>query len=76
MNMSTDRETSASKQMMEALHEQREWLRVTLSSIGDAVITTDAKGCVTFLKPDGSVLDRLDTRERSEEAAGRGFQDR
>ena len=25
----------------EALYEQREWLRVTLSSIGDAVITTD-----------------------------------
>ena len=28
----------------EALHEQREWLRVTLSSIGDAVITTDTSG--------------------------------
>ena len=41
--MSTDRETSASKQMTEALHEQPEWLRVTLSSIGDAVITTDPK---------------------------------
>jgi len=39
--MSTDRETLASKQMTEALHEQREWLRVTLSSIDDAVITTD-----------------------------------
>jgi PAS domain S-box-containing protein len=35
----------------EALHEQQEWLRVTLSSIGDAVITTDTKGCVTFLNP-------------------------
>jgi PAS domain S-box-containing protein len=35
----------------EALDEQREWLRVTLSSIGDAVITTDTKGCVTFLNP-------------------------
>jgi len=30
-------------------HEQQEWLRVTLSSIGDAVITTDTQGCVTFL---------------------------
>jgi PAS domain S-box-containing protein len=47
--MGTDRETSGSKQ--EALHEQREWLRVTLSSIGDAVITTDTKGSVTFLNP-------------------------
>ncbi|MGI9066338.1 MAG: hypothetical protein ACR2HX_08040 [Pyrinomonadaceae bacterium] len=35
----------------EALDEQREWLRVTLSSIGDAVITTDIKGCITFLNP-------------------------
>src|SRR5688572_6342304 len=33
----------------EALHEQRGWLPVILSSIGDAVITTDIKGCVTFL---------------------------
>ena len=34
-----------------ALHEQREWLRVTLSSIGDAVITTDTSGNITFLNP-------------------------
>jgi PAS domain S-box-containing protein len=33
----------------DALHEQREWLRVTLSSIGDAVISTDVRGNVTFL---------------------------
>src|SRR6187399_2829023 len=33
----------------EAIHEQRDWLLVTLSSIGDAVITTDAEGRVTFL---------------------------
>ena len=29
--------------------EQREWLRVTLSSIGDAFVTADALGVVTFL---------------------------
>lgn len=34
-----------------ALHEQRDWLLVTLSSIGDAVITTDTEGRVTFLNP-------------------------
>lgn len=35
----------------ESYHEQRDWLRVTLSSIGDAVITTDSDGRVTFLNP-------------------------
>ena len=35
----------------ELLHEQRDWLRVTLSSIGDAIITTDTQGRVTFLNP-------------------------
>jgi len=36
---------------VEALHEQRDWLLVTLSCIGDAVITTDFAGRVTFLNP-------------------------
>lgn len=34
-----------------ALHEEREWFRVTLSSIGDAVLTTDTEGRLTFLNP-------------------------
>jgi len=33
------------------VQRQREWLRVTLQSIGDAVITTDAAGKVTSLNP-------------------------
>jgi PAS domain S-box-containing protein len=39
-----------------ALHEQREWLHVTLSSIGDAVIVTDSQGQVTFLNPVAAAL--------------------
>ena len=35
----------------EELHEQREWLRVTLSCVGDAVITADADGGVTSINP-------------------------
>ena len=33
------------------LREQRELLRVTLSSIGDAVVTTDEEGSITFMNP-------------------------
>ena len=40
-----------SPENIEALHDQRHWLLVTLSSIGDAVITTDAELRVTFLNP-------------------------
>jgi PAS domain S-box-containing protein len=39
-----------------ALREQREWLHVTLSSIGDAVIATDAAGRVAFLNPVAEAL--------------------
>src|SRR5262249_11529685 len=48
---------------------QREWLRVTLASIGDGVITTDSEGRVTFLN---SVAESL-TGWRQEQAAGRPF---
>jgi PAS domain S-box-containing protein len=40
----------------EVLYEQKEWLRVTLSSIGDAVIATDTQGRVTFLNPVAQAL--------------------
>ncbi len=35
----------------EELRRNRQWLEITLSSIGDAVIATDACGKVTFLNP-------------------------
>jgi len=34
-----------------ALEKQRQWLQVTLGSIGDAVIATGRDGAVTFLNP-------------------------
>ncbi len=37
------------KRAEERLHREREWLRVTLSSVGDGVIATDTEGKVTFL---------------------------
>lgn len=39
----------ARRRAEEALRKQSEWLRVTLSSIGDAVISTDVEGRVTFM---------------------------
>lgn len=36
-------------QLYEQTQRQRERLRVTLVSIGDAVITTDREGCITFM---------------------------
>ncbi len=47
-------------------HEQREWLSVTLDSIGDAVIATDAKGFIEFLNPAAESL----TGWKAEEAIG------
>ena len=39
------------KRLERKLHEERELAQVTLHSIGDAVITTDAAGMVTYLNP-------------------------
>ncbi len=64
--MDTDREKSESRQTAKASQEQRELLRVTLSSIGDAVITTDKEIRVTFLNPVAETL----TGWTQEEATG------
>jgi PAS domain S-box-containing protein len=60
-------DATARKRAEEALRQQREWLHVTLSSIGDAVIATDTNGAVTFLNPVAESL----TRWKEEEARGR-----
>ena len=39
----------ARRRAEEVLRKQSDWLRVTLSSIGDAVISTDVEGRVTFM---------------------------
>ena len=51
----------------EELHRQREWLRVTLASIGDGVVAADGRGLVTFLNPVAEAL----TGWSPAEAAGR-----
>ncbi|MEN6626223.1 MAG: PAS domain S-box protein [Candidatus Sumerlaeia bacterium] len=42
---------SQRKRAEEELRRNREWLSVTLSSIGDAVVAADADGAITFFNP-------------------------
>jgi PAS domain S-box-containing protein len=58
--------TDPRQQTDQALHFQPEWCRAILASIGDAVITTDINGGVTFLNPVAQSL----TGWTQEEAAG------
>src|SRR5437879_2262861 len=60
-------EVARRKQVETELRRERERLQLTLSSIGDAVIVTDADGCVTFLNP---VAQRLTGWSR-EDAVGK-----
>ena len=58
-------------EMETKLKESEAWLYTTLKSIGDAVITTDTKGIVTFMNPVARSL----TGWRLEEAMGRPLAD-
>lgn len=64
------REIEERKHAEEEAHARREWLRVTLASIGDAVIATDSDGLVTFITPAATEL----TGRKSGEAIGRPIQ--
>jgi PAS domain S-box-containing protein len=65
-----ERELVSAKEALERksgeLAEQREFFRVTLSSIGDGVIATDTEGRITFLNPVAEAL----TGWKSDEAIG------
>ncbi|MUH00154.1 EAL domain-containing protein [Scytonema sp. UIC 10036] len=45
------RDTTESKRLEKALYEEKELAQVTLQSIGDAVITTDAIGQIKYMNP-------------------------
>jgi PAS domain S-box-containing protein len=64
-------EINVRKAAERALAEQRERFRVTLSSIGDAVITTDREARITFMN---DIAERL-TGWSLREAMGRGLTD-
>src|ERR671939_1309345 len=54
-----------------ALRQQREWLQVTLASIGDAVITIDSGGSIIFINPVAEAL----TKWPQDIAVGRPLQE-
>jgi len=56
-------------QMERKLMENERWLSTTLKSIGDAVITTDITGCITYVNPVASNL----TGWGTEEAVGKSL---
>jgi PAS domain S-box-containing protein len=58
-------------EITKTLKESEEWFSATLRSIGDAVITTDIKGCVTFIN---SVAEKI-TGWKKEEALGKPLED-
>lgn len=65
------RDITERKQAEQALFEEKERLHVTLSSIGDAVITTDVEGCVIYLNPVAETM----TGWRHDEALGKRLPD-
>jgi PAS domain S-box-containing protein len=58
-------------QVERELKESRKWLFTTLTSIGDAVIATDEKGCVKFMNPVAEAL----TGWAQAEAAGKPLEE-
>jgi PAS domain S-box-containing protein len=57
----------------EMIRREREWLRVTLASIGDAVIATDDRGVVKVLNPVAQDLTGWSPLEAAGEPIGRVF---
>jgi two-component system cell cycle sensor histidine kinase/response regulator CckA len=52
------------KHEMERRHRERErWFATTLRSIGDAVISTDASGCITLMNPMAETMTGFQTSE-------------
>lgn len=51
------------RQAEQALYDEKERIRITLNSIGDAVIATDAQGCITFLNPIAEMMTGWLSRE-------------
>src|SRR6478752_7021161 len=49
--MSSSRDSDSDRREDSPVFDQRDWLQITLSSIGDGVITADREGRVNYLNP-------------------------
>ncbi len=67
----TVRDITEQKRAEAALQESEEWFSTALNSIGDAVITTDTKGKITFINPIAQDL----TGWKQDEAIGQHIDD-
>lgn len=67
-------DVSEQRRLRQQLQEQRELLEVTLQSIGDAVLTTDAQGRVSWLNPVAQRLTGWSAPEAAGQPAARVFQ--
>jgi PAS domain S-box-containing protein len=65
---------SSRRNVEKRLREQREWLRVTLSSIGDAVIATDINGKINFINPVAEAVTGWNTSEAADRPLDEIFQ--
>jgi PAS domain S-box-containing protein len=65
------RDITLRRRAEEQLRAESERFRITLASIGDAVVSTDAEGCITFMNRVAETL----TGWTSQEAIGRPLQD-
>jgi PAS domain S-box-containing protein len=67
------RDISEQKRLARDLEAQREWFRVTLSSIGDAVIASDPDGRVTFMNEPAQQVTGWTAAEASGQPLARVF---
>jgi PAS domain S-box-containing protein len=67
------RDITEQKRLERELAAQQEWFRVTLGSIGDAVIASDPDGRVTYMNPAAETLTGWPTKEASGRALAEVF---
>lgn len=69
--LSVIKETTEQRRLAAELMAEKERIEVTLQSIGDGVVTTDDRGCITYMNPVAEQLVGLCLKE----ARGRAFSD-